>query len=60
MKGVDQMDKRKFHFEYLVRVSGRPFEVSPDVTRRDEIIQLLKGLYPDCEITYERRRKYDR
>lgn len=54
------MDKRKFHFEYLVRVSGRPFEVSPDVARRDEIIQLLKSLYPDTEITYERRRKYDR
>ena len=54
------MDKRKFHFEYLVRVSGRPFEVSPDVARRDEIIQLLKSLYPDSEITYERRRKYDR
>ena len=52
--------ENKTKFGYLVRVSGRPFEVSPDVTRRDELIQLLKSLYPDCEITYERRRKYDR
>ena len=48
--------ENKTKFGYLVRVSGRPFEVSPDKARRDEIISILKSMYPDKEITFERRK----
>lgn len=38
---------------YIVRVNGRVFECSKTEERKDEIVAILKGIYPDAEITVE-------
>lgn len=42
--------------EYVVRVNGRVFEHSLTEARRDEIVGILKQVYPGSEITVEERR----
>ena len=43
--------------EYVIRVNGRVFEISKTKERRDEIMEILRRLYPDAEITATRKRK---
>ena len=40
---------------YVVRVNGRVFEESKTKERRDEIMEILQGLYPGATITSERK-----
>lgn len=42
---------------YIVRVNGRFYEESKTKARRDEIVQILKQVYPDAEITVENKRR---
>ena len=42
---------------YVVRVNGRAYEESRTKERRDEIVSILKSLYPGAEITVENKRK---
>ena len=39
---------------YVVRVDGRVFEISNSKERRDEIVEILKRLYPNSKITATR------
>ena len=41
---------------YIVRVDGRCFEESKTEERKDEIVGILKQVYPDSEITVEKKR----
>ena len=46
---------------YIIRVDGRVFEKSKTKERKDEMVEILKNLYPGKEITVERtadRRKW--
>ena len=36
---------------YIIRVNGRVFEKSKTKERRDEIVKILKNLYPGAKIT---------
>ena len=40
---------------YLVRVNGRVFEESKTEERKYEIVKILKELYPNAEITVEKK-----
>jgi len=42
---------------YVVRVNGRVFEISKTKERRDEIVEILKQIYPGAEITAEFMKK---
>jgi hypothetical protein len=48
----------KYHYKttWIVRVDGRCFEESRTEERRDEIVPILQRLYPDSEVTAERKR----
>jgi len=49
----------KYHYRtfWRVRVDGRVYEDSKTEERRDEIVPILKQLYPDSEVTVERKRE---
>lgn len=48
----------KYHYKttWIIRVDGRYFEESKTEERRDEILPILKQLYPESEVTAERKR----
>lgn len=50
----------KYKTTWLVRVDGRVFEESKTEDRRDEIMGILRNLYPGAEITSERKRTRER
>lgn len=41
---------------YIVRVNGRVFEFSKTEERKEEIVKILKDVYPGAEITAEKKR----
>ena len=41
---------------YIVKVDGRVFEKSKTKERRDEIVKILRSLYPNTKITVKYRR----
>lgn len=43
--------------KYEVRVDGRLFEISKNEERKEEIVKILKQVYPDAEITVKATRK---
>ena len=43
--------------KYEVRVDGRLFEISKNEERKEEIVKILKQVYPDSEITVKATRK---
>lgn len=43
-------------FTYYVRVNGRVFEESKTEERRDEIVEILRSMYPNANITVEKKR----
>lgn len=50
------MEKYKIRKTWLVRINGRVFEESKTEERRDEILDILHGMYPDAEISSEIKR----
>jgi len=49
-------EKYKIKKTWLVRVDGRVFEESKTEERKNEIVEILAGLYPNAEITAEAKR----
>ena len=43
--------------KFEVRVNGRLFEVSHGEERKNEILEILKNMYPDADITCKKLRK---
>lgn len=52
--------KYKYITKWEVRVNGRLFEFSKTEERKNEIVPILKSVYPDAEITATKKkeRKY--
>ena len=42
---------------YTVRIDGRVFEISKTEERKNEIVEILKQIYPESEVTVERTRE---
>lgn len=55
---VREVTQMKYHYKttWLIWVGDRCFEESKTEERRDEIVPILKQLYPDLEIRAERKR----
>lgn len=47
----------KMQTYYIVRVNGRVFEESKTVERKDEIMEILTQMYPNAEVTAEKKRR---
>lgn len=45
------MKKYKYVTKYEIQVNNRLFEISKTKERRDEILPILRNLYPDATIT---------
>ena len=49
-------EKYKIKKTWLVRVNGRVFEESKTEERKNEVMEILSGLYPNAEITADAKR----
>jgi hypothetical protein len=48
--------ERRSKMTYLVRVNGRVFEESKTEERKNEIVEILRSMYTNAEITVEKKR----
>ena len=47
----------KMQTYYIVRVNGRVFMEARTVERKDELVEILTQMYPNAEITTEKKRR---